>query len=218
MAQGERDEKAPTRSYTRWSVRYIWSYWRFTFWKWGRSAHVRQIVKQLDPDSGKLRKHRRLNHRGYVADGPKFVWHLDRHDKLKLFAFSIHSCIDKFLQYLIWREVVSSNKKPELIAKFYLDAVKSLEGILLQIKIYNCTDHSLTEPCIYTSALNGNLAINYLSVIASPQNQTIESYWSVSQRDRLGWRKRFFKDLVDLVLLNADDPFVHLFLHKQSKL
>ena len=146
MAQGERDEKAPTRSYTRWYVRYIWSYWRFTFWKWGRSADVRQIVKQLDPDSGKLRKHRRLNHRGYVADGPKFVWHLDRHDKLKLFAFSIHSCIDKFLQYLIWREVVSSNKKPELIAKFYLDAVKSLEGILLQIKIDNCTEHSLTEP------------------------------------------------------------------------
>ena len=141
MAQGESDVKAPTRSYTRWCVRYIWSYWR-----WGRSADVRQIVKQLDPDSGKLRKCRRLSRRGYVADGPKFVWHLGRHDKLKPFGLSIHSCIDKFLQYLILREVASSNKKPELIAKFYLDAVKSLEGILLQIKIVNGTEHSLTEP------------------------------------------------------------------------
>ena len=38
---------------------------------------MRQIVKQLDPDSVKLRKRRRLHRRRYVADGPNFVWHLD---------------------------------------------------------------------------------------------------------------------------------------------
>ena len=87
---------------------------------------MRQIVKQLDPDSVKLRK-RRLYCRRYVADGPNFVWHLDGHDKLK--PIRIHGCIDRFSRCLIWLEVASSNKKPELIAKFYLDAVKSLEGI-----------------------------------------------------------------------------------------
>ena len=35
--------------------------------------NVRQIVKQLHPDFGKLRKSRRLDRRIYVADGPNFV-------------------------------------------------------------------------------------------------------------------------------------------------
>ena len=179
-----------------------------------RRDDVRQIVKQLDSDSVKLRKRRRLRRRRYVAYGPYFVWHLDRHDKLKPFGFSIHGCIDGFSRCLIWLEVASSNKKPELIAKFYLDAVKSLEGIPLQIKADNRTEHSLTELMhLYLSALNGNLEINHFSIITSPQNQRIESYSSVLQRDRSGWWRRFFQDLVDLELLNTDDPVVLGCLH-----
>ena len=87
-----------------------------------------------------------MRRRRYVADSPNFVWHVDRHDKLEKFAFSIHNCIDGFLQYLIWREVPSSYKQPELIAKFYLDAAKSLEVILLQVKVDNGTERSLIEP------------------------------------------------------------------------
>ena len=139
---------------------------------------------------------------------------LRRHDKLKPFGFSMHGCIDGFSRCLIWLEVASSNKKPELIAKFYLDAVKSLEGIPLQIKADNGTEHSLIEPMhLHLSALNGNLEINHFSIITSPQNQRIESYWSVLQRDRLGWWRRFFQDLVDLELLNTDDPVVLDCLH-----
>ena len=66
---------------------------------------------------------------------------------------------------------------------------------------------------LHLSALNGNLEINHFSIIASPQNQRIESYWSVLQRDRLGWWRRFFQDLVDLELLNTDDPVVLDCLH-----
>ena len=89
------------------------------------------FVKQLDPDSAKLRKPRRLHRGRYVADGPNFVWHLHGHDKLTSFGFSIHGCIVGFSRYLIWLEVASSNKKLDLIAKFYLDAVKRLESIPL---------------------------------------------------------------------------------------
>ena len=96
-----------------------------------------------------------------------------------------------------------------MIAKSYLDAVKSLEGIPLQIKADNGTEHSLTEPMyLHLSALNGNLEINHFRIITSPQNQKIESYWSVLQPGRLGWWRWFFQDLVDLELLNTDDPVV----------
>ena len=106
---------------------------------------MRQIIKQLNPDKSKLRKRSRVHRRRYVADGPYFVWHLDGHDELKPFSFSIHCCTDRFSQYLIWLEVASSIKNLELIAKFYLDAVKSLEGIRLQTKADNGTEHSLIE-------------------------------------------------------------------------
>ena len=38
-----------------------------------RRDDVRQLDKQLDPDSAKLRKRRRFHRRRYVADGPNFV-------------------------------------------------------------------------------------------------------------------------------------------------
>ena len=105
-------------------------------------------------------------------------------------------------------------EKPESIAKFYLDAVKSLEGIPLQTKADNGTEHSLIEHMyLHLSALNGNLEMNHFSIIKSPQNQRIESYWSALQRDHLGWRRRFFQDLIDLELLNTDDPVVLDCLH-----
>ena len=66
---------------------------------------------------------------------------------------------------------------------------------------------------LHLPALNGNLEINHFSIITSSQNQTIESYWSVLQRGRLGWWRRFLQDLVDLELLNTDDPTVLDCLH-----
>ena len=82
-----------------------------------RRDDVMQIVKQLNPDSVTLRKRRRLHRRRYVADGSNFVWHLDGHDKLKPFGFSIHGCIDGFSRYLIWLEVASFNKKTRVDCK-----------------------------------------------------------------------------------------------------
>ena len=67
-----------------------------------------------------------------------------------------------------------------MIGKFYLDAAKGLEGITLQIKADNGTEHSLIEPMhLHLSALNENLEINHFSIAASPQNQKIESHWTV---------------------------------------
>ena len=60
-----------------------------------RRGDVRQIVKQLDPVSVKLRKRRRLHRKRYVADGPNFAWHLDGHDEVK------PGCIDGFSRNLI---------------------------------------------------------------------------------------------------------------------
>ena len=96
-----------------------------------------------------------------------------------------------------------------MTTKFNLDAVKSLKDIPLQITPDNSTEHSLIEPMhLHLSALNANLEINHFSIITSPQNQRMALYWSILHRDRLGWWRWFFQDLVGLELLNPDDPVV----------
>ena len=59
---------------------------------------------------------------------------IDGHDKLKPLGFSLHGCIDGFSRRLIWLEVSSSNKKQEIIGKFYLDAVRQLQSIPKKLK------------------------------------------------------------------------------------
>ena len=61
------------------------------------------------------------------------------------------------------------------------------------IKADDGTEHPLIEPIhICLRSINEEERIeNAFSNVTSPQNQRIEAYWSVLQRDRLGWWKRF---------------------------
>lgn len=174
-----------------------------------RREDVRQVLKYLDPEGVAARKRRRLQRRKYNSPGPNYVWHIDGHDKLKPFGFSIHGCIDGFSRKLIWLEVGTTNKMPEVIARFYLDAVKKF-GLPLYLKADNGTEHALIEPIhISLRDLDGRRdAFNSFSITTSPQNQRIEAYWSILQRDRIGWWKMFFNDLSDLDLFSNDEPVI----------
>lgn len=174
-----------------------------------RREDVRKLIKKLDPDGVQIRKRKRLRRRKYVNQGPNSVWHIDGHDKLKPFGFSIHGCIDGFSRRIIWLRVNSSNKLPEVVAKFYLEACKELKGVPLRIKADDGTEHALIEPIhIYLSSLNRNEISNSFSITTSPQNQRIESYWATLQKDKIGWWRRFFRDLTDNELLDTSDPVV----------
>ena len=88
-----------------------------------------------------------------------------------------------------------------------MDAVAEIGGIPIKIKADDDTEHSLIEPIhIYFRSLDGTNEDDDFSIITSPQNQRIESYWSFLQRDRIGWWRRFFQDLVDIDVLFTSDP------------
>ena len=78
------------------------------------------------------------------------------------------------------------------------------------IKADDGTEHPLIEPIhIYLRSINEEERIeNAFSNVTSPQNQRIEAYWSVLQRDRLGWWKRFLQDLSDNDMLDTSDPVI----------
>ena len=67
----------------------------------------------------------------------------------------------------------------------------------------------MIEPIhIYFRSIDGTSEDDDFSIITSPQNQRIESYWSFLQRDRIGWWRRFFEDLDDNDLIDTSDPVV----------
>ena len=55
---------------------------------------VQELLRELDPEGTELRKAHRLTRRKYHNPGPNYSWHCDGYDKLKLFVFPIHGCID----------------------------------------------------------------------------------------------------------------------------
>ena len=105
--------------------RRVWAHLRKT----GFRRDVCWAILQDSPDGVSRRKRRKLRRRKCFSAGPNYSWHIDGYDKLKPFGFSLHGCIDGFSSRLMWLEVSSTNKKPEIIGKFYLDAVKQLQSI-----------------------------------------------------------------------------------------
>ena len=110
-----------------------------------KRARVMTLLKELDPDGVESRRKKRLRRRAYHAKGPNFVWHTDGQDKLKPFGFSVHGCIDGFSRRLLWLEVGPTNKNPEVIAKYYLDAVKQLGGVPRKMRSDDGTENSTLE-------------------------------------------------------------------------
>ena len=174
-----------------------------------KRATVMRCLRELDPDGVDSRRKKRLRRRAYHSKGPNFIWHIDGHDKLKPYGFSVHGCIDGFSRRLIWLEVGSTNKNPEVIAKYYLDAVKQSGGVPRKIRSDDGTENSVIE-AIHTylrSSHNDDNAGERCFVIGrSTANQRIEAYWSQLVKDGPGWWINFFKDLSDLGLFNGSDP------------
>ena len=117
-----------------------------------RKEDVRKAILELNAEGVQQRKRRKLVRRKYRNPGPNYVWHIDDHDKLKPFGFSVHGCIDGFSRKLIWLEVTSSNKVPEIISQCYLQAAKKLQGVPKKIKADEGTEHSLIELYTYIYA------------------------------------------------------------------
>ncbi len=88
-----------------------------------------------------------------LLQGPNYCWHMDGYDKLSMFGFAIHGCIDGYvimmtldsfllnncihftasLGKVLWLKVGSTNHDPAVVLHYYLGCVKSLRGKLVVI-------------------------------------------------------------------------------------
>ncbi|XP_062582469.1 uncharacterized protein LOC134244221 isoform X3 [Saccostrea cucullata] len=131
----------------------------------------RDMVRLLDEDGVKRRKQRRLRRRQYFSKGPNFVWHLDGYDKLKPYGISIHGCIDGFSRRLIWLNADITNKRPEVIAEYYLNAVYDLEGCPQRLRADPGTENGIIST--FHAFLIGNS--NAVTLGSSTSNQIMHT-------------------------------------------
>jgi hypothetical protein len=126
---------------------------------------------------------------------------------LKPFGFSIHGCIDGFSRSLIWLEVGPTNKNPEVIGKYYLDAILQIGGVPEKMRSDDGTENSIVEvlQIFLRSQHDEHSGLASFSIGTSTSNQRIEAYWSHLIRDGPGWWVNVFKDLRDFDLYNDSD-------------
>ncbi len=89
---------------------------------------VQRILKELDPNGTEERKRHRVKRRTYRSNGPNECWHVDGYDKLKLFGFPIHGVVDGYSRRVLWLKVARTNNNPVVIANYYVECVKELQG------------------------------------------------------------------------------------------
>ena len=85
---------------------------------WAKST-VYKILKLADPEGVANRKGNKLKRREYLSPGPNFLWHLDGYDKLKIFGFLIHGCMNGSSRFIVWLRVANTNKDPKVTAHYF---------------------------------------------------------------------------------------------------
>ena len=124
----------------------------------------------------------------------------------------MHGAINGFSRRLIWLEVGPKNNSPEVITKFYLDAVKQVSGLPRKVRSDDGTDNSIVavvHTYLRSSHSDKDACLGCFLTGRSTANQRIEAYWSHLAKDSPGWWINFFKDLHDLGLFINSDP-VHV--------
>eukprot|EP00731_Ephydatia_muelleri_P030947 Em0022g461a len=176
-----------------------------------KRSTVMMLLAVMDPIASRLRKVKRLTRRTYVNKGPNWCWHIDGYDKLKPFGFPIHACIDGFSRKIIWLELTATNNDPDVVVKFYLDAVVKLEGCPTLVRSDCGTENVLIATCQmalrhkHDDQFAGDNSFIFGS---SVRNTRIESWWSRLRSFRSDWWIDLFKTLVAEGYYNPDVPLL----------
>lgn len=160
---------------------------------------VLDIMHEIDPDGIALRLKGRLKRRRFWCAGPDHIWSSDGHDKLKPYGIAIYGLIDAWSRKVLAFDVGITNNDPRPVAYLYLQTVRRLGGIPVQM----CTDHG-TET-VKMAALQIYFTCKYAGepmdeaqhahlFTTSPRNQKIESLWALIRRRKGKTIQRFFDE------------------------
>ncbi|XP_028412422.1 uncharacterized protein LOC114542871, partial [Dendronephthya gigantea] len=116
---------------------------------------VYQGMLYVDPEGVRRRKANVLKRRDYVSVGSNWIWHIDGHDKMKPYGFTIHGCVDGFSRKIIWCNVDVTNNDPAYVAQYYHDYAKSSKVIPAITRTDGGTENVLLAACQMYLRRNG---------------------------------------------------------------
>ena len=159
---------------------------------------VRKSLIRLDPDGVNLRKRKVLRRRVYQSKGPFDVFHIDGHDKLKQWGFTIHGCMDGFSRKIVWLVCCTTNNDPVVVVNHFLNVLHRYKKTPTLIRADRGTEN------IYVKRLQRWLSGRKNSFIygRSVRNQRIESFWSRLKRFLVQWWIDFFKLMENMGILD----------------
>lgn len=168
---------------------------------------VRLVMKHLDPDGVMSRIQRRLSRRDYSVKGPNYLWHVDGWDKLKLFGFSIHGCIDGFSRKIIWLEVAASNKDPYMIGTYFVNAVTALNGVAYIVRADRGTENvniEILQQILRTTHDDERARSDTTFLYGkSTANQRIEAWWSKFPQQGMAFWIHHFQEFVHMGIMDT---------------
>ena len=170
--------------------------------------NIRIILKLLDPIGVEERSKKVLRRRQYWSYGPNWVWHIDGYDKLKPYGFPIHGAIDGFSRRIMWLEVTSSNKDPEIICSFYLKCIKKISGTPRKIVADRGTENvhvAASQRFLRRNDQDNNSGEASFKYGKSVTNQRIESWWAMLRRTCTNWWINYFRDLIENDLFDTSN-------------
>lgn len=85
---------------------------------------VREYFAAYEAHLVRERKARRLRRRYFWAAGVNDLWAVDQHDKWLRFGLALHTGVEPVSGDILWMRVWHSNRNPQLILTYYLDAVE----------------------------------------------------------------------------------------------
>ena len=160
---------------------------------------VRLLLSILDPEGVSKHSAKKLRRRQYHAKGPNSVWHIDGYDKLKPYGLCISGGIDGFSRHVMWLTVFSTNNNPQLIAGYYMEAVKDIAGAPAIVRADMGTENRLVDAL--QTLLVGDNTFRYGR---STTNQRIESWWSFLRKHFTQYWMDSLEDIKDEGLFIGD--------------
>ena len=171
---------------------------------------VRLLLLILDPEGVKLRSRHRLRRRLYSNLGPNYLWHIDSYDKLSPFGIYINGAIDGYSRYMLWLKANVTNSDPRVIAGYFMETVKQLDGVAFRIRTDKGTENvSIGQMQLFLRSYNNDAYANRSFITGSSNhNQRIECWWGFLRKECIQFWINLFGHLKDM------DQFDGSFLDK----
>ncbi|CAH0385641.1 unnamed protein product, partial [Bemisia tabaci] len=164
---------------------------------------IRETLRAVDPVGTVFRQRLKTKRKKFYVPGPNHLWSMDGNEKLNMYSFYIHGCVDAYSRKAIYIKC-ATNKKSTTVLQFFKEAVQGY-GFPKVVR----SDKGLENVKVATFMLQSRGVDSHCFITGrSVHNQRIERFWGEVNKVSLRF-KNFFSNLCLQGILNVGNE-VHM--------